>query len=98
MPDAQAHPQPCVQRLESTQVSHHRFAETIRTAEHIKVVIPGRECNERTRNPFLLDSMRSGGFSRAQLRTIGVIACCQPGRHNWIGGCGLHATAIETPL
>jgi hypothetical protein len=27
MPDAQPHPQPCVQREERTQASHHRYAE-----------------------------------------------------------------------
>src|SRR5579863_5997921 len=30
MPGASAHPQPCVRKMESTQASHHRFAETVR--------------------------------------------------------------------
>jgi hypothetical protein len=47
--------------LDANQVQQHQICQ---------VVILGRECNERTRNPFLLDSARSDGRSGAQLRII----------------------------
>ncbi|HET7490416.1 MAG TPA: hypothetical protein VFK01_00925, partial [Bradyrhizobium sp.] len=34
MPDAQPHPQPCVQEMKAHKRSHHRYAETFRHSLH----------------------------------------------------------------